>query len=79
MLGSSRPSRNRGWAIIAALPWGQSGMPLRFVGLQEAILLQIVHFYESNSGGVVCAAHDRGVVAPWSSAMIADSEGLVGA
>ena len=27
--------------------------------------MQIVHFYQSNSGRVVYATHDRGVVARW--------------
>ena len=28
----------------------------------QHLLIQIVHFHQSNSGGVVYAAHDRGVV-----------------
>ena len=40
----------------------------------QHLLMQIVHFHESNSGGIVYTAHDRGVVT-WlaASAMIADS------
>ena len=33
--------------------------------MEFGILMQIVDFYPSNSGGVVDAAHDRGVVARW--------------
>ena len=33
--------------------------------LLQHLLIQIVHFHESNSGGVVYAAHDRGVVTWW--------------
>ncbi len=33
-------------------------------GLQH-LLIQIVHFYESNAGGIVYATHDRGVVTRW--------------
>jgi len=29
------------------------------------MLTQIVHFHETNAGGVVHATHDRGVVARW--------------
>src|SRR5947208_4023207 len=29
------------------------------------MLLQIVHFYETNAGGVVHTTHDRGVVPRW--------------
>ena len=35
------------------------------VGFQKATLLQIVHFYETDSGRVVYTAHNRGVVARW--------------
>ncbi len=31
----------------------------------EGVLIQIVHFHESNPGGVVHTAHDRGVVTWW--------------
>src|SRR5438034_8716652 len=34
-------------------------------GFEKATLLQIVHFHQSNSGGAVHPAHDRGVVARW--------------
>src|SRR5213592_4831248 len=37
----------------------------RIVGGSAARLIQIVYFRESNTGGVVYAAHDRGVVAYW--------------
>ena len=30
--------------------------------MEVGVLIQIVHFHESNSGGVVYATHDRGVV-----------------
>ena len=46
---------------------------------QKSILLQIVHFDQSNSGGVVYAAHNRGVVPRCQVAIIADSLGSVGA
>ena len=39
--------------------------PLASIRFQKAVLLQIVHFHQSNSSGVVYAAHNRGVVARW--------------
>src|SRR4029450_8791125 len=33
--------------------------------LQNAILLQIVYFYQSNTNGVIHTAHDHGVIACW--------------
>ena len=41
--------------------------------------MQIVYFYQSNAGGVVYTAHDRGVVARCRSAMMADSDRSLGA
>jgi len=53
----SDPSRNVGSALE-----NHPSHWLRLIGSQKAILLQIVHVHESNSGGVVNAGHDRGVI-----------------
>ena len=37
----------------------------RVAGFRTAILLQIVHLHESNTGGVVHTTHNRGVIACW--------------
>src|SRR5215813_197479 len=36
-----------------------------YLPFRSAMLMQIVHFHQSNSGGVVYASHDCGVVARW--------------
>jgi hypothetical protein len=41
--------------------------------------MQIVHFHERNSSGVVYATHDCSVVSRYRFAMIADSLGAPGA
>src|SRR5438477_156724 len=35
------------------------------VVISSRLLIQIVHFHEGNAGGIVYAAHDRGVVTWW--------------
>ena len=50
-------------------PWEREG------GYFEHLLIQIVHFRESNTSGVVHATYNRGVIAGCNVAMIADSVG----
>src|SRR6266496_5204554 len=48
---------------LVARGFGGGSSPAPSTTFNELILIQIVHFHESNASGVAYAAHNRGVVA----------------